>query len=298
MSTPPQRKARLDGLAMGLLLACTAFWGLQQILVKSIVLDVPPLWQASVRFMGATVLLALWCWVRGIELFKRDGTAVAGLVAGLLFAGEFALIYQGLEHTSASRLTVFLYTAPFTVAVLLGWRQPSERLRGWQWAGLVLAFAAVAFAFSEGFASSSAAQLRGDAMALGAGLFWALTTYTIRTTVLAHASAEKALFYQVGMAALVLPFLSAAKGEVWSLDWSSFVWFNMALQTVVGAFASYLAWMWMLRHYPATHMSSFAFLTPVFALLFGVGLLGEALTVQLVVALVGVGVGIVLVNRR
>jgi drug/metabolite transporter (DMT)-like permease len=294
----PHRKTRLDGLAMGLLLACTAFWGLQQILVKSIVLDVPPLWQASVRFMGATVLLALWCWLRGIELFKRDGTAVAGLVAGLLFAGEFAFIYQGLEHTSASRLTVFLYTAPFTVAVLLGWRQPSERLRGWQWAGLVLAFAAVALAFSEGFATSSATQLKGDAMALAAGLLWALTTYTIRTTVLAHASAEKALFYQVGMAALVLPFLSIGKGEVWSLDWSAFVWFNMALQTVVGAFASYLAWMWMLRHYPATHMSSFAFLTPVFALLFGVGLLGEALTLQLVVALVGVGVGIVLVNRR
>ena len=298
MSTPPQRKARLDGLAMGLLLACTAFWGLQQILVKSIVADVPPLWQASVRFMGATVLLAAWCWVRGIPLFKRDGTAVAGLLAGLLFAGEFAFIYQGLEHTSASRLTVFLYTAPFTVAVLLGWRQPAERLRGKQWVGLVLAFVAVAYAFSEGFATSSAAQLKGDAMALAAGLLWALTTYTIRTTVLAHTSAEKALFYQVGMAALVLPLLSAAKGEVWSLDWSSFVWFNMALQTVVGAFASYLAWMWMLRHYPATHMSSFAFLTPVFALLFGVGLLGEALTLQLGVALVGVGVGIVLVNRR
>lgn len=59
----------------------------------------------------------------------------------------------------------------------------------------------------------------------------------------------------------------------------------------------------LLRHYPATQMSSFVFLTPVFALLFGVGLLGEPLALQLVLvlalaALAGVAVGIVLVSRR
>ena len=72
----------------------------------------------------------------------------------------------------------------------------------------------------------------------------------------------------------------------------------MGLQTVVGAFASYLTWMWMLRHYPATQMSTFTFLTPVFALVFGVALLGEPLTWQLVAALLGVTTGIVLVSKR
>jgi drug/metabolite transporter (DMT)-like permease len=56
--------------------------------------------------------------------------------------------------------------------------------------------------------------------------------------------------------------------------------------------------MWLLRHYPATRMSSFTFLTPVFALVFGVVLLHEPLTAQLVLALLGVGAGIVLVNRQ
>ena len=53
---------------------------------------------------------------------------------------------------------------------------------------------------------------------------------------------------------------------------------SVALQTVVGAFASYLAWMWMLGHYPATKISAFVFLTPLFALLFGMLWLGEAVT--------------------
>ena len=56
---------------------------------------------------------------------------------------------------------------------------------------------------------------------------------------------------------------------------------------MVGAFATYLTWMWMLRHHPATQMSTFTFLTPVFALVLGVVLLGEPLTLQLVLALAG-----------
>jgi drug/metabolite transporter (DMT)-like permease len=98
--------------------------------------------------------------------------------------------------------------------------------------------------------------------------------------------------------AVAAPLLSLAIGEHWSLDYSGAAWLSIGLQTAIGAFASYLAWMWMLRHYPATQLSSFTFLAPLFALLFGVMLLGEHLTAQLVVALVAVAAGIVLVNRK
>jgi drug/metabolite transporter (DMT)-like permease len=299
-ATVPIRKPHLDTLAITLLVLCCAFWGFQQILIKSTVGEIPPLWQASLRMGGATLLLWLWCQMRGVRLFTRDGTLKGGLLAGLLFAGEFAFIYLGLQHTSASRLTVFLYTSPFVVALLLPRVVPSESLRRMQWIGLLIAFAAVAIAFSEGFLRSSpvAGQWRGDAMGLAAGIFWGLTTLTIRSTSLSDASAEKTLFYQVGVTALVMPPLSLALGETWSLDYSAQAWTSLGLQTAVGAFASYLTWMWLLRHYPATQMASFTFLTPVFALVFGVALLGEPLTLQLTLALVGVAVGIVLVNRK
>lgn len=296
--TAPARKSHLDGLAITLLVVCCAFWGFQQILIKSTVGEVPPLWQATLRFWGATVLLWLWCRRRGVALFARDGTLWPGLLAGLLFAGEFTGIYLGLMHTTASRLTVFLYTSPFVVALLLPRFVPSEKLRTVQWIGLCLAFASVAVAFSEGLSNGKPSQLLGDAIALAAGTLWGLTTLTIRTTRLATASAEKTLFYQVAVTAAVAPLLSLALGEPWGLSYSGHAWGSIFLQTVVGAFASYLTWMWMLRHYPATQMSSFVFLTPVFALLFGVGLLGEPLTLKLVLALVGVAVGILLVSRR
>ncbi|OEZ27967.1 DMT family transporter [Variovorax boronicumulans] len=293
-----QRKTHLDSLAIGLLIVCCAFWGLQQILIKTTVTEVPPLWQATVRMVGAVALLWLWCAVRHVPLFERDGTLWPGLLAGLLFAGEFAGIYLGLQHTSASRLTVFLYTAPFWVSLLLPRWVPAERLRGFQWLGLFIAFAGVVLAFSEGFGHMSSSQLIGDGMALAAGMLWGLTTLTLRTTRLATASAEKTLFYQVAVTAAVCPVLSLALGETWGFSYSAWAWTSIGLQTVVGAFASYLTWMWLLRHYPATQMSSFTFLTPLFALIFGVALLKEPLTLQLVVALIGVALGIVLVNRR
>jgi drug/metabolite transporter (DMT)-like permease len=215
-----------------------------------------------------------------------------------LFAGEFACIYLGLRSTTASRLTVFLYTAPFWVALFLPRWAPGERMRALQWVGLAIAFAAVVVAFSEGFGHASSAQLRGDALALMAGALWGMTTLTIRATRLATASAEKTLFYQVAVTAVVCPLLSIALGEPWGLRYSTWAWTSIALQTVVGAFASYLTWMWLLRLYPAMQMSSFTFLTPLFALVFGMAALHEPLTVQLGLALVAVGVGIVLVNRR
>ena len=294
-----ERKANLDPLSIGLLVACCLFWGFQQILIKTAVAEVPALWQASIRFFGATLLLWLWCAVRGVRLFERDGTLKAGLAAGVLFAAEFTCIYLGLLDTTASRLTVFLYTSPFVVAVLLPRFVAAERLRGVQWVGLVIAFAAVAIALGEGFTGPvTPRQLRGDALALAGGTLWGLTTLVIRTTRLATASAEKTLFYQVAVTALVAPLISLLLGEPWSLAYSTQAWGSIFLQTAIGAFASYLTWMWLLRHYPATQMSSFTFLTPVFALVLGVLLLNEPLTPQLMLALCGVAAGIVLVNRR
>ena len=298
-TTPSPRKDHLDALAVGLLLACCMFWGLQQVLVKAVMNEVAPLFQASVRCIGACVLLMLWCRLRGVPLFGRDGSLKAGLLAGVLFAAEFAFIYLGLRHTSASRLTVFLYTSPFWVAALVPLFVPSERLRPLQWLGMACAFVAVAFAMHEGLNGDSANNTSiGDLMGLAAGALWGLTTVVIRARNLTRISPEKLLFYQIACTALTLPWLSLGLGESWSLDWSALAWASGLAQTVIGAFASYLTWMWMLGRYPATKISVFVFLTPLFALLFSTLLLGEVATPTLLAALALVAVGIVLVNRK
>ncbi len=307
MSAVTVRKTAFDAAGVATVVACCVFWGFQQTLIKATIAEVPPLWQATLRFAGATVLLCLWCRWRGISLWSAGdvsaGVLRAGVLAGILFALEFCCIYLGLRDTSASRLTVFLYTSPFIVALLLPRFVPSERLSAVQWLGLAIAFGAVALAFAEGFSDEASARLgakhlRGDALALAAGMFWGLTTIAIRTSSLAQAAPEKTLFYQLAVAALASPLVSLALGEPWRLDYSAWAWGSLALQTAVGAFASYLAWMGLLKHYPVTQLSSFVFITPVCALLFGAMWLREPLSVQLLVALFGVAAGVVLINRK
>jgi drug/metabolite transporter (DMT)-like permease len=302
---PHTRKHHLDTLAISILLACCMLWGAQQVLVKATVAEVAPVFQAFVRFALATVAVAAWCLWRGVPLGNARepvGATRAGLLAGSLFACEFACIYVGLQFTTASRLTVFLYCAPFWVALLLPRFIPGEGLRGWQWLGLAGAFVGVGLAMGDGLLGPTNAALPrawlGDLLGLAGGLLWALTTVVLRSTSLGQVAPAKQLFYQVAVSAAALPLLSLLLGERWSFDFSTFATLSLLVQALLGAFASYLAWMWMLAHYPATKISVFVFLTPVFALMFGAWWLGEPITPALLAALTLVAAGIVLVNRR
>ena len=63
------------------------------------------------------------------------------------------------------------------------------------------------------------------------------------------------------------------------------------------AFASYLAWFWLVANYPAGRLAAFSFLTPLFGVLAGALLLAERVSSMLAVALLLVAAGIWLVNR-
>ena len=294
-----ERKDRLDARAVVLLLACCAVWGLGQVAAKVSLAEVPPLTQAALRSFGAALLLAWWARARGLPLWQRDGSGRAGLLVGVLFAAEFACLFIGLQFTSASRMVVFLYCAPFVVALGMPLLMRREGLDRVQVLGLLVAFAGVVWAYSEGFGAATAGprQWLGDALGLAGAVFWALTTLALRGSVLARALPEKALMYQLLVSALVLGVAAPLAGESLPTQISPATWWGLGFQTVVVTFASYLVWFWLVRHYPATRISAFTLLTPVFGLLAGVLLLGEPATTRLLVGLVAVCAGIALVNR-
>ncbi|HEX5682670.1 MAG TPA: DMT family transporter [Ideonella sp.] len=298
------RRPHLDTLAVACLLLCSALWGVNQSASKVAVAEIPPLLQAALRSAGAAVLLGLFTWIRRIDLRpggKTVATVRGGLLAGALFALEFGCIFVGLQYTTASRMAVFIYLAPFFVALGMPFIAPGERLRGWQLAGLLLAFAGVATAFGDSFSGRAPAnplQWWGDTLGVLAAALWAGTTLTIRATPLSSAPAEQTLMYQLVVSALLLGGATLATGEGWPHHASVLAWGSLVFQTVIVTFASYLLWFWLVRHYPATQISSFTLLTPIFGLAAGVGLLGEPLTPRLVLALAAVVGGIALVSRR
>jgi len=292
---PP--RPQLDRFAMSLMVVLCTVWGLQQVAIKLANAGISPVWQAGLRSIGATLMVWTWASTRGVRLWSSDGTLVPGLVAGLLFAGEFALIFWALEFTSASRGVIFLYMAPFFVAIGAVWLLPHEHMRRAQWIGMALAFAGVVTLFGENLLLPSGRAWIGDLMMVVAAILWAATTLTVKVSPLVRAPVEKTLLYQLGVSAAVLPLLSLAFGEPGVFAPTPVVWASLVFQTVAVAGASYLAWFWLISQYPATRLSSFSFLTPVMGVLAGGILLGEALTPAVFAALALVGSGIWIANR-
>ncbi|WP_457320925.1 DMT family transporter [Roseateles sp. P5_E11] len=298
MSSPISRQTHLDPRAVSLLLLCCFLWGINQVAAKAALTEISPLWQAGLRSAVAGLLVWLWSMSRGIRLFERDGSLGGGLLAGLLFAAEFGCIFVGLQYTSASRMVVFIYLAPFVVALGMPWIARGEALSARQWLGLVLAFGAMAFAFAEGFsAPGTPMQWWGDALGVAAAVLWGGTTLAIRATKLSSAPAEKTLLYQLGVSALALCAAALVAGEPLPLHWSPRLLGLFGFQAIIVTFASYLVWFWLIRHYAATKLSVFTLSTPLFGLLAGALLLGEGISARLVAALAALAVGIVLVNR-
>lgn len=296
------RKSRLDGIAVASLVLCCLLWGVNQVAAKVALAEIPPLLQAGVRSLGATLLVLAWVAWRGLPLRGGGGSAPtwrAGWLAGALFAAEFGCIFVGLQYTTASRMVVFLYLSPFVVALGMPSIARAERLSALQLGGLLAAFAGVALAFADGFGSKAVGERQwlGDALGVVAAVLWGATTLVIRATALTSAPPEKTLLYQLAVSGVLLTLAGLAVGEQWPAAPSTLALSMLAFQTVVVTFASYLLWFWLVRHYPATQISSFVLLTPVFGLLAGALLLAEPVTARLLVALATVSVGIAVVGR-
>ena len=279
------------------MLLLTALWGFQQVTIKLIAADVSLVAQAAIRSIVATALLLGWAGINRIPLFGRDGTLAAGIAAGVLFAFEFVFIYGGLGYTNASRMSVFVYLAPPLTALGLHFFVRGERLGMVQWAGVAVAFIGLVLAFSEGLYSKANTWI-GDLCGFVAALLWAATTVLIRATSLARATATKTLFYQLGVSALVLPIASFLLGEPGITGVNSLVLASLAYQAVIVAFASYLAWFWLLTRYLAARLSVLSFLTPLFGMASGVLFLSEPLSAHFALAALLIAAGIALVNLR
>jgi drug/metabolite transporter (DMT)-like permease len=282
--------------AIALMLMLCLSWGFNQIAVKLVLPDVPPMMQALARSIGALPVLLIIGWFRGVKFFERDGTLWPGVIAGVIFGIEFVLIYRGLQLTSASRAAVFLYTAPFFVAlgsyVFLG-----ERLRASQWGGLALSFAGVALAIGVPQANVDAKVLMGDLLIVAGGALWAATTLIVKATTLIRAPAEKGLGYQV---AVSIPILAAAawiSGETITHVPGPLSLALLAYQAFWVVGLTFLLWFALVKTYSASKLSAFTFITPLFGVVAAYFILHDTLTIAFGVAALLVIAGLYLVNR-
>ncbi len=289
------RRDAVDVAAAVTMVALTFSWGLNYVAAKISYAGYDPVFVSIARSVIGGLCVLGWCWLRGIPLFRPDKTLLPGIAVGVLFGVEFLFLYIGLEYTTVARNTLLVNAMPFWVLVgghfLLGEHMTARKL-----AGLVLAFCGLVAVFSDRICGGDNVTLMGDLLSLGAGILWAMTSILIKRSTLVQASAEKLLLYQLAGAAvvglLVQPFAGPALRDVTLVPTLA-----LLFQAIYVVAFTYVLWFWLLRRYPASSLSSFAFLSPVFGVLCGAMFLNEPLSIRIFLALGLIAAGLIIVNR-
>jgi drug/metabolite transporter (DMT)-like permease len=287
----------LDAVAAAIVVVLCFSWGFNQVAVKLAIHDIPPLLQATIRSVVAALIVAGWSKARGIALFTRDGSLVAGLAAGVAFGFEFILIYQGLAYTTATRAVLFIYLAPFCVVIGARIFLPADRFGAAQWFGLALSFGGMLVAFGVPTPALDPRQMFGDLMMIGAALFWAATTLIIKASRLNKVPPEKVMLYQLVVSVPMLGVAALLAGETMRAMPSMMAFGALTYQTVWVVSVTFVVWFALIARYSANRLSAFTFLTPLFGVAAGHLVLHEPLTPAFAAAVAMVAGGLLLVNR-
>lgn len=235
---------------------------------------------ASIRLLSGA--LALWL----IVALRRSANGIGGswpaAAALFVYAAAFSFAYVSLQTGVGALL---LFGAVQATMILAGLRT-GERLNGRQGAGLTLALGGLGYLMLPGL---SAPPLAGSLLMLSAGIAWGV--YSLRGRGVADplgataGNFMRAVLLGFGLALAALPWLQVdAPGAGYAV-------LSGALTSGVG----YAVWYAALRGLAATHAATVQLSVPVIAAAGGTLLLGEPVTLRLVLASVAILGGIALV---
>lgn len=290
-----ERKQQMDlAGALGMVGFATTL-AFNQVAIKFINDGFGPIFAAGLRSVLALACLGLWIRFSGRSAGDLRRTLRAGLILGLLFSLEFIFLFLALDLTSVSRASITFYAMPVWLALVAHFTLPGEALSARRALGLLLAMTGVAWALANP-ESRGAGDFRGDVLALLASWSWAGIALTVRLTRASELPAEGQLFWQLAVSAVVLCAVAPLFGPL-VREPDALSLFGLVFGMLVASFG-FLFWLRLMGIYPASDIASFSFLSPVMAVIFGWMIFDEPVGLGFVGALVLVGLGIVLINRR
>ncbi|MCK4786761.1 MAG: DMT family transporter [Desulfobacteraceae bacterium] len=292
----PLEKEALDLGAVCLLTGACMLWGINAVTIKVSNLGIDPIFAAGLRSVIAALCLMVWMKQKKMSIFP--GKILDGIIVGVLFGSEFALLYSSLLYTTVSSAWILLYITPFFHAVGAHFFLKGDRLSLNKGIGLLLAFGGIVVLLSKHLGLPSPKEFLGDALALGAAILWAVTTIYVKRRLVGKVSHHHTLLYQTIFSIPILFFLSGIFQEEPIRHINGLILLSVAYQGIIVAFISYLLWFFLVHSYPVSRLSAFTFLTPVFATFAGVILLHEPLPFRVILALILVSLGIYIVNRK
>jgi drug/metabolite transporter (DMT)-like permease len=278
------------------LLTIYLVWGSTFIALAITVRDLPPLLSMAIRHLLAGALLLAWALPRG----DREGDRIGApqVLAGFVFGGLLFLIGHGSlawaqQTVPAGVAALLVGTIPIWMA-LLDRVFFGKRLRSSAYVGFVLGFVGLTFLLDP-FGEGSIDRIGAMAIILGA-LAWSAGSLYSRGAAL-----PKRPLVSAGLGAIcggiLLLIVSLAGGELGEATWSVDALLAVGYLVVVGSLVGFTAYVWLLRVAPVSLVATYAYVNPIVAVALGWLLLGEAITLQMLVAGAAIVVAVALILR-
>jgi drug/metabolite transporter (DMT)-like permease len=263
------------------LLLLAAIWGASYLFLRLAVPAFGPVALIEVRVaVAAAVLLPLLAW-RGSLAELRAHALPLLLVGTFNSAMPFVLLAYGLLHITTGVAAILNAMVPLWAA-LIGWAWLRDRLGWMQWLGLLLGVLGVVVlvwgrvSLKPGSAAFEATI--AIAACLAGTVCYGLAAVLAKRLLTGVSAWATAAGSQVGATLVLLPFavLSWPAQMPGAMPWAA----ALALGVLCTAIA-YLLYFRLIRRVGPVQASSVTFLLPVTASLWGVLLLGETVTAQM-----------------
>jgi drug/metabolite transporter (DMT)-like permease len=251
---------------------------------------------AGLRFSIASVAVFIWALVTGRSLKIKKGQIHQLLIISGIFTVQLSLFYLGISKSNASRATLLVNLQPFFTLFLAHYFIPGDRITRRKTLGILMGFAGVAFVFLEKKGVTSDLRI-GDLIILVAAFLWSCSAVYTKRIISAFKPFHMVLYPMI----LSTPFFFL-EGFLW--DKSMIAHLDAAIlcallyQGLVTASFCFVAWITLLQKYGAVSLHSFIFIMPVSGVVLGGLVLGEPITVNLLMALLLIVTGILLVNFK
>jgi drug/metabolite transporter (DMT)-like permease len=262
----------------------------------------PPLVYLSFRLVIASGAFLLVFWLRPGAHFPLDGGLWlrAGVVGVFGTALNLVMNVSALQYLSSGVVSVLLALSPAVTVLWAHFLLPEERLHGWQWLGLVLAFggaSVLALAGETGIPDVTQADPRGYLMVGTAVLSNSIMAIYMRK-MLKNDDSTQVASIRIFTAAMVLIPLTLIAVPYDPVPVSPLVGSVVVWAGIVGTFGGFFVQLYTIQNFGAVPGSMVTYLIPVVAGTGGVLLLGEEFTLTMLTGVAIIISGIALVQRR
>lgn len=277
-------------------LAVCFFWGSTYLAIRVGVQGFPPLLFAGIRFIISGGLMLLYIKLRGLGFATdRQDIINMSIVGLLMLLGGNGFVVYAEQWVNSGIASLIIATSPLFMAVIEYFFLRNIRMDFKCIAGLLLGFGGVSY-LALGNSATAAIDIKGLIFLLLASFFWAAgSIHSKKIKFRGHIFANIGVQMLAGGAGLIISAL--LRGEASQMQFSMSSSMALLYLIIFGSFVGYSCYIYILQKWTATKAGTYAYVNPVVAVILGALILGEPITLSVVISMIIVIGGVILVQN-